>query len=196
MKTRSLWQLLTLMLLVASVLPGCIFSSESQQARETTERFWQAVLEKDMDTAKNLVTWDSTPYLQFLGNKSLAAQRFETGEIKVEETVAEVATLLYGGEKGDLLIPVRTVLVRSKDQWQVDVQKTMGSMVSGTMGAIVEQLDSFMQNGLKDLDQSLSDSVGQLSNTLKKGLQQLEKELNKPLPAPVSPPSSPDRQVL
>ncbi|MDD5394089.1 MAG: hypothetical protein PHE17_13840 [Thiothrix sp.] len=179
--------------LLGIVLSGCLFSSESQKVRETTEQFWQAVLAGDMEKTKELVTWESTQYLQFLSNKGISAQRFETGEIKIQDNVAEVATVLYGGEKGDMPIPVRTMLVRSndKDKWQVDVQKTMGSMVSGAMGAVVDQLNSFMQNGLKDLDRALSDSVNQLNDALKKGVDQLQKDLIVP-PAqqPPTPPAN------
>lgn len=180
-------------MLLGLLLVGCIFSSESQKVRETTEQFWQAVLAGDMEKTKELVTWESSQYLQFLSNKSISAQRFETGEIKVQDNIAEVATVLYGGEKGDMPIPVRTMLVRSNDKWQVDVQKTMGSMVSGAMGAVVDQLNSFMQNGLKDLDRALSDSVNQLNDALKQGVDQLQKDLVVP-PAqrpPTSPANSP-----
>lgn len=181
------WKMLTSMLLLSLLLSGCIFSSESQKAREVADKFWQAVLVEDMDTAKDLVTWESAQYLQYLSSKSISAQRFETGEIKIQDNTAEVATVLYGGEKGDMIIPVRTVLVRNKDEWQVDVQKTMGSMVSGTMGAVVEQLNSFMQDGLRDLDKSLSESVNELNKSLKQGVEQLQKELTKP-PAESQPP--------
>lgn len=176
------------LLLVGILLSGCIFSSESQQARDTTEKFWQAVLKEDMEVAKNLSTWESAQYLQFLSSKSVSAQRFETGEIKVDGTTAEVATVLYGGEKGDMLIPLRTVLVRNKDAWQVDVQKTMGSMVSGAMGAIADQLNIFMENGLQELDKALADSVKELNQNLKQGVDQLQKELAKPPAAPTQPP--------
>lgn len=168
-------------LFTASIcLSGCLFSSESQQAREVVNQFWQAVLNDDMDTAKNLTTWDSTQYLQFLNSKSVFAKRFETGEIKIDGTIAEVATLLYGGEKGDMAIPVRTVLVRNKDVWQVDVQKTMGSMVSGAMDAVADQLNIFMENGLKDLDSALSKSVDELNQSLKQGIDELKNELASP----------------
>jgi hypothetical protein len=176
------------LLLVGILLSGCIFSSESQQARDTTEKFWQAVLKEDMEVAKNLSTWESAQYLQFLSSKSVSAQRFETGEIKVDGATAEVATVLYGGEKGDMLIPLRTVLVRNKDAWQVDVQKTMGSMVSGAMGAIADQLNIFMENGLQELDKALADSVKELNQNLKQGVDQLQKELAKPPAAPTQPP--------
>lgn len=181
-------------LLIASVLlSGCIFSSESQQAREVADKFWQAVLAEDMDTAKDLTTWESAQYLQFLTSKSVAAKRFETGEIKVDGTTAEVATVLHSGEKGDMTIPLRTVLVRNKDVWQVDVQKTMGSMVSGAMGAVVDQLNVFMQNGLQDLDKALADSVQELNKSLKQGVDQLKQELTAPPvapPPPVTPPAN------
>jgi len=194
------WLGLVCWLLLSTLLSGCIFSSESQQARDTAEKFWQAVLKDDMETAKGLVTWESVQYLQFLSKKSVSAQRFETGEIKIQDNVAEVATVLYGGEKGDLAIPVRTVLVRNKNnEWQVDVQKTMGSMVSGAMGAVVNQLNDFMQGGLKDLDRSISDSMNQLGKTLKDGVDQLQKDLVAPQPpAPIPPsgnPSAPAHEI-
>lgn len=191
MKFKSVW-LGLYALALSVVLSGCIFSSESQQVRETTEKFWQAVLAGDMETTKDLVTWESTQYLSFLGQKGINAQRFETGEIKIEENTAEVATVLYGGEKGDMQIPVRTVLVRNQDKWLIDVQKTMGSMVSGAMGAVVDQLNNFMQEGIKGLDHALTDSVNQLNQTLKQGVEQLQKDLSKPLlPPPNSIPTNP-----
>lgn len=179
------------LIILAILLSGCIFSSESQQTREVANKFWQAVLMEDMETAKNLTTWESAQYLQFLSSKSVAAKRFETGEIKIDGTMAEVATLLYSGEKGDMAIPLRTVLVRNKDVWQVDVQKTMGSMVSGAMGAVVDQLNVFMQNGLKDLDKALTDSVQELNESLKQGVDQLKQELNTLPKTPNSSPPAP-----
>lgn len=188
----SLW-----VVLWSVLLSGCIFSSESQQVRETTEKFWQSVLAKDMETTKTLVTWESAQFLGFLSDNSVSAQRFETGEIKVQENIAEVATVLYGGEKGDMIIPVRTVLVRHQEVWLVDVQKTMGSMVSGAMGAVVEQLNTFMQNGLKDLDRALSDNVNQLNQNLKQGMDQLQKDLTAPQSAtpPAQAPTPPSNAI-
>lgn len=171
------------------LLAACVFSSESQQVRDLTEKFWQALLAKDMETTKTLVTWESAQFLTFLNNSGVSAQRFETGEIKIHENTAEVATVLYGGEKGDVIIPVRTVLVRHQESWLVDVQKTMGSMVSGAMGAVVEQLNTFMQNGLKDLDRALSDNVNQLNQMLKQNMDQLQKDLTTP------PPEAPPAQI-
>jgi hypothetical protein len=172
---------IAVLLLSLFLLASCV-SSDQQQVRDTANNFWQAVLNEDMETAKQLVTWDSVEYLKFLNSDKLAAQRFETGELQITDGVAEVATVLYGGEKADMKVPLRTVLIRHEDGWLVDVQKTLGSMVSGAMGTIVDQLNSFMQEGLKGLDDSLSESIDQLGKTLEHGLQDLQKELSKPPP--------------
>lgn len=187
------WRSAIYLLVISVLLSGCIFSSESQQARQAAEKFWQAVLNEDMDTAKALATWESASYLQYLNSERIAAQRFETGEIRLEGIQAEVATLLHGGEKGDMTIPLRTVMVRNKEEWRVDVQETMGSMVSGAMGAVADQLSTFMEEGLKELDKALADSVSELNRNLKQGIEQLEKDLATP---PLSPgnPEQPDGQ--
>jgi len=158
-------------------LAGCIFSSESQNAVAVANQFWQAVQDKNMEKAKELATWDSTQYLKFIESDKLQAQRFETGEVKIVDQNAEVATMLYGGTAGDVKIPVRTILVRVENDWRVDVQKTMGSMVSGAMGAVVNELNTFMHESLKGVDQALSKGIGELGKSLDQGLKQLQKDL-------------------
>jgi len=162
---------------IVMVLTGCIFSSESQNAVSVSNEFWQAVQDKNMEKAKELSTWNSVNYLKFIENGKLQAQRFETGEVKILDQSAEVATILYGGNTGDVKIPVRTILVRVENDWRVDVQKTMGSMVSGAMGAVVHELNTFMHESLKGVDQALSKGIGELGKSLDQGLKQLQKDL-------------------
>lgn len=175
---RSGWLLLLLSLLVNT--SGCIFTSESQQVRSVTDAFWQAVLQGDSAKANALATSSSLVFLQVLANKRIVVQRFESGEIQITDNHAEVATVLYSGEKGDVVIPLRTVLVLGAHGWQVDVQKTLGSMVGGAMGAVVEQLNSFMHNDLKAVDGNLSADVTKLKDTLKQELEQLQQQLQSP----------------
>ncbi|HPY42492.1 MAG TPA: hypothetical protein PLM98_18340, partial [Thiolinea sp.] len=74
-------------------------------------------------------------------------------------------------------------------KWLVDVQKTLGSMVNGAMGAVVDQLNNFMQEGLKGLDSSLSESIDKLGKSLEDGVNKLQQELAKP---PVKPETVPN----
>lgn len=170
-------RIIFLLVLLSPLLTGCIFSSESQNAVAVTEKFWQAVQDKDMEKAKLLATWESAEYLKFVQSDKISAQRFETGEVKVTNQIAEVATILYGGNTGSMEIPVRTVLVRVDNNWRVDVQKTMGSMVSGAMGAVVDELNGFMQESLKGVDKALSQGINELGKSLNQGLKQLQDDL-------------------
>lgn len=179
-----------LLLGLLSLTACSLFSSDAQQVRQTTEKFWQALLSNNMETAKELSTLDSAVYLHLMSTKSLSAQRFEMGELQIQENTAEVATVLYGGEKGDMAIPLRTVLVRSENGWLVDVQKTLGSMVSGAMGAVVNQLKKFMDDGLDNLDKSLTDNVNKLNDSLQQGVEQLQKDLTTPTPNPSPSPQT------
>ncbi|WP_298609608.1 hypothetical protein [uncultured Thiothrix sp.] len=196
MQTRAYrihWLFLSWMCLF--VLTACNSSAE-QDARQVANQFWEAVLKDDMETAKNLTTWESTQYLSLLHTKKISAKRFETGELKIENGLAEVATVLYSGEKGDLPIPLRTILSLHENKWRVEVQKTLGSMVSGAMGAVVNQLNNFMQDSLKGLDSSLSESIDKLGKSLEDSMKQLQQDLAKPpeqpapAPAPKTDPSA------
>jgi len=171
---------------VLLLLQGCFLSSEEQQVRETADRFWQAVLAGDMEQAKSLASWDTVQYLRYLHQQDFTPQRFETGELKVDGDTAEVATVLYGGDRGEMAIPVRTVLVRRDKAWQVDVRQSLGSMVNGAMGAVVNQLNDLVQQGLKGLDESLSKGIQGLGQSLQDGMKQLEEDLSRPLPPPSS----------
>ncbi|MGV6810555.1 MAG: hypothetical protein ACWA5U_11855 [bacterium] len=166
-----------LMLMLGLSLSACIFSSDSQNARSVAEDFWQAVLEKDMDKAKMLVTWESLDYLKYLSSNHVSAQRIETGEVQITDNLAEVATILYAGNDGATQVPARTVLLKVDNVWQVDVQRTMGSIVSGTMGAVVNEINDFMQQTIQGVDKALSSEIDKWGKSLDDGMKQLQKEL-------------------
>jgi hypothetical protein len=156
---------------------AAFFSSDSQNARSVAEDFWQAVFDKDMEKAKELVTWESADYLKYIASNRVDAQRFETGEVKITDDMAEVATILYAGQDGLMQVPARTVLLKVNDHWRVDVQRTMGSMVSGTMGAVVNEINDFMQQTIKGVDSALSDEIDKWGKALDDGMKELQKEL-------------------
>jgi hypothetical protein len=57
---------------------------------------------------------------------------------------------------------------------------------------VFNQLNSFMQEGLKELDKSLSDSMDEVGKALEEGAKELRKELSKPL----FPPSENQPRVI
>ena len=166
-----------LYLSLAFSLFGCIFSSESQQVREVTENFWQAILDNQPQNAEVYISSSSKPFLPLLNNQKIAAKRFESGEIQIKDSVAEVAVVLYRGDKADMAIPLRTLLLKTDQGWQIDVQKTMGSMVNGTMGVVVQQLDELMSKGQPDNDANMRQQLKQLQGDLQNNLKNFQNDM-------------------
>ena len=175
-----------LLVMLTWLLAGC-FSAESQDANQTAKRFWSAVVSDDMETAKNLTTYESVQYLTYLKSAQINPRRFELGELVIQDYNAELATVLYGGELGTLQIPVRTVLVRTESVWRVDVKKTLGSLISGTMGAVVNELNGLVQEGLKGLDDTMNQTLNDLTQSLNEGMDKLQQDLR--VPPPVNQPA-------
>ncbi|MCK5811132.1 MAG: hypothetical protein KAH00_08575, partial [Cocleimonas sp.] len=57
-----------------------------------------------------------------------------------------------------------------------------GSVIKHTVNNVFDQLNNMMQKGIKELDQSFSDSMDEISKGLEEGAKELQRELDKALP--------------
>ncbi|MEE9309914.1 MAG: hypothetical protein V3U64_02755 [Cocleimonas sp.] len=162
------------------ILGGC---NQPDTPKSVSETFWKAVQARDMETAKQVATWDTVDYLKYLKAEKLHPERFELGEVMEGETRAEVATTLYTQKQGKsgIKVPGVTVLLKTEKGWRVDVKKTLNSVVKHTINNVFDQLNGFMQEGLKELDKSLSESMDEVGKALEEGAKELRQELSKPL---------------
>ena len=76
-----------------------------------------------------------------------------------------------------MAIPLRTLLLKTDSGWQIDVQKTMGSMVNGTMGVVVQQLDDLMAKGQSDTDANMRQQLKQLQGDLQNNLKNFQNDI-------------------
>ena len=183
-KVLSLRKIFTVFL-VASLfaITAC---NQSQSPKDISEQFWQAVQDRDMEAAKMMATWDTVGYLKFLNTEKLHPERFELGEQMMGETSAEIETVLFTskpGKSGIKLLGV-TVLVKTDKGWRVNVKKSMTSVVKYSANSVFDQLNGLMQEGIKELDQSLSEAMNELGSTLEDSAEELKRELAKPLFSP------------
>ena len=162
------------------LLNGC---TQPDTPKSVSEQFWKAVQVRDMESAKQLSTWDTVDYLKYLKNEKLHPERFELGEVMQGETRAEVATTLYTQKQGTsgIKVPGVTVLVKTEQGWRVDVKKTLNSVVKHTVNNVLNQLNGFMQEGIKELDKTLSESLDEVGRALEESTKELREELSKPL---------------
>ncbi len=169
-------------------LVGCD-SNEEKSPKQVSQVFWQAVKDRDMESAKIMATWDTVDYLKYLNADKFHPERFELGEQMVGETRSEVSTVLYTGDLGQsgVKMPGVTVLVKTSHGWRVNVKKSMTSVVKYTASNIFDQLNGLVQEGVKELDESLSESMNELGRVIEEGTQELKRELSKPLIIPADP---------
>ncbi len=162
---------------------------KAESPKQVSQAFWQAVQDRDMESAKIMATWDTVDYLKYLNTDKLHPERFELGEQMIGESRSEVSTVLYTRELGQsgIKMPGVTVLVKTNHGWRVNVKKSMTSVVKYTANNIFDQLNGLMQEGVKGLDETLSESMNELGRVIEEGTQELKRELSKPLLMPNQP---------
>ena len=164
-------------------LAGCS-DDASDSPEAVTTIFWQAVIDKDMEQAKALATWDTVDYLKYINHSKTHPERFELGETMMGEKSAEIGVILHTGGQGkkSIRIPGRTILVKTEHGWRIDVKKSLGSVIKHTVNNVFDQLNNMMQQGINELDQSFSESMKEISKGLEEGTKELQQELEKALP--------------
>ena len=183
-KALSYRQLFMASLLVALLsLAAC---NQSESPKDISKKFWQAVQDRDMESAKMMATWDTVDYLKYLNTEKLHPERFELGEQMMGETRAEIVTVLFTSKAGKsgIKLPGVTVLIKTDKGWRVNVKKSMTSVVKYSANSVFDQLNGLMQDGIKELDQSFSEAMNELGNNLEDSAQELKRELAKPLFSP------------
>ena len=162
------------------LLVGC--GEKDQTPEAVAAEFWQAVIDKDMETAKTLATWDTVDYLRYIRSGQLKPARFELGEITPGARSAVIDTVLHSRPQGQasIRIPGQTVLIKTEQGWRVDLKETIGSTVKETVGTVFDQLNNIMKQGLQGLDKELSNSMKEVEKALQEGVDSLQKELSKP----------------
>lgn len=175
-KNIYLFGIMTLLLL----LSAC---GTADTPKAVTQQFWDSVQKRDMESAKMMATWDTAGYLKYLNTEKTHPERFELGDEMLGDTRAEVNTVLYTTKMGQsgVKLPGVTVLVKTDHGWRVNVKQTMTSVVKYTANNVFDQLNGLLQEGIKGLDESLSESMNELGRALEEGTMELKKELSKPI---------------
>ena len=167
------------LILTMFLMIGC--SDKEASPESVASDFWQAVIDKDMEKAKNLATWNSVDYLKYIRSGQLKPERFELGEVMQGDKSAVIDTMLYSQRQGQasIKIPGRTALVNTEHGWRVDLKQTIGSTLKETVGTVFDQFNNLMQEGLKGFDKQLSESVKEIGKALEKSAEEIRDELSK-----------------
>ena len=167
------------LILMMYLIVGC--NAKQATPESVAAEFWQAVIDRDMEKAKNMATWDSVDYLKYIRSGQLKPERYELGEVMRGDRSAVIETTLYSQPQGQasVRIPGRTALISTEHGWRVDLKQTIGSTLKETVGTVFDQLNNLMQEGLKGFDKQLSESVKEIGKALEKSAEELRDELSK-----------------
>ena len=186
-------------------LAACGSSDKTLTANEVADQFWQAAQHGQMDSAKQLVSWQTASYLKYFKDEKFTIKRVELGESEVHADLVKIDTILVLQKKegSDVRIPTKTVLVMTENLWRVQLKQTLAAVIDQTINAAANQFNQLLQEGMQELNKALSGSVEEISKSLEEGakelgetfegsakqfgesLNQLQRELEKSMPKPL-----------
>ena len=144
---------------------------ESLYPIDVSEKFWRAVKDKDVKTIQKYSTGDS------LTKEDLDENILPLDEIILGRTVIDGdnswvdTTVTISGDK-PLTLPLRTVLIRENNQWEVDYDETI-KLVS--KGSSVSRIISSIRNMREDLTKELNQSMEDIQKAIPEVKEEFEK---------------------
>ncbi len=158
---------------------GCEQRLEPQQV---AERYWKAVVARDVDAARPFVTRESRTALRFAGNV-LPVGDVRFGRTVIDGTVAQVeTTVTLLGDK-PLPVPLATHLREEDGQWRVDSAATMAMLApEGEVGAAVARLRELNAELAERMDRSMAELQRQLPE-IEREVERFRSEIGRRVPA-------------
>ncbi len=189
-------------LLITLMLTAC--GEKTQTPQEVAEQFWQSAQEGKLDSAKQLVSWDTAGYLKYFKDEKFVIKRVEFGESEAQDDLVKIDTtlILEKKEGSDIRIPTQTILVKTENVWRVQLKQTLAAVINQTLNAAANQFNQMLKEGMQELSKALSGSMSEITKSLEEGakglgealdgnakqfgesLNKLQQELEKSLPPP------------
>ncbi len=146
---------------------------------EVAEQFWQSAQQGKLESAKQLVSWQTVGYLKYFMDDKFTIKRVEFGESTTQEQRVEIDTILILEKKqgSDIRLPTKTVLIKTENVWRVQLKQTLAAVINQTINAAANQFNRMLQEGMSELNKALSGSINEISQSLEEGAKELGQTL-------------------
>lgn len=151
------------------LLSGC---QSLKTPDQVTLKFWQAIANDDLITAKLYVSADTKQLLQ-ASDPAFKDASFLIGQIVIDADLARVETTANRADKTTTRFT--TYLVRQDQRWQIDYQRTQRALSGRLFNGLFKSLEDIG----KRLNEQLEQQVPQLEKEMESFGQQLKKQLDK-----------------
>ncbi|HEC04642.1 MAG TPA: hypothetical protein ENI84_00400 [Thiothrix sp.] len=163
--------------LLALSLTAC--GDKSLTPNEVAEQFWQSAQQGKLESAKQLVSWQTVGYLKYFRDDKFTIKRVEFGESTAQDERVEIDTILIIEKKqgSDVRLPTKTVLIKTENVWRVQLKQTLAAVINQTINAAANQFNRMIQEGMSELNKALSGSINEISQSLEEGAKELGQTL-------------------
>ncbi len=171
-----------LILILAIVFIQACTPQKPNTPQTVAEAFWSASLKGDTETAKQLLTPQSSPNFKII----LHDQKdfVELGEQSITISKAIILTQLtrHKGKKQSKTA-LRTILINQNGQWLVDFDQTRDSMLGSELQSVIDSLSNTMREtidkGVQVMGESVKDELQKMEHSLQDALEDLNHEIDK-----------------
>ena len=171
-----------LILILAIVFIQACTPQKPNTPQTVAEAFWSASLKGDTETAKQLLTPQSSPNFKII----LHDQKdfVELGEQNITISKAIILTQLtrHKGKKQSKTA-LRTILINQNGQWLVDFDQTRDSMLGSELQSVIDSLSNTMREtidkGVQVMGESVKDELQKMEHSLQDALEDLNHEIDK-----------------
>ncbi len=155
-----------------------LYGCQTATPEEVTTKFWQALAQGQLETAKTLATDSSQRLVNIQEIDKLSA--IKTGEVVANDINASVETTINRNNKP---VTFNTVLLKEKDSWKVDYQQTHTNIAMVPFESIGKSLQKLGDTFTDQLEESvplIEKEMESLGNELKEQIDAFGRSLKKP----------------
>jgi hypothetical protein len=155
--------------------------SQADNPKDVADKYWQALRNGDIETARGLVSSDSRQaFRSFVESpENLKA----VGEVELGAQFTRVVTVLYPVHAPDDYRAFDTLLVLENGEWKIDAEHTLvppaGAESTKDADQSTDQLSQSMQDNIDSMEKSMKENLKMLHETVREGSREMGESLLK-----------------
>lgn len=180
----------TLLVLSATLLLAAC-NLEAEEPKTVAQRYWQAMVDKDYETARSLVSSDSQQGFDIHREAVNSPEALQQVALD-DQRVTVVTTINPDPRKAWRDRPFETVMKYEQGAWKIDLQKTrlpvptselerkMEDMANDMDGAVEDNLrtmEEVLEEGMKLFDESVEQGSKEMSNSFSRAMKKMQETM-------------------
>lgn len=155
---------------------------QANTPEQVSVNFWQAIIDNQLDTARNLSSQNSQALLNTQPHPEFKNAMIETGQIIIDKTDASVETTLFFAADKEQKISFKTYLVKEQEEWKVNYPLTRKQFVNNPFNRFFKGLEKLGESINQELEKQIplfEKQIESLGDQLEQQFEKFNHELDK-----------------